>query len=452
MQLTDLRGNLLGTRSAPARDAVERALWRMMSFYDPPLDDLDRAAAEDPGWALPHTMVAGYLCSLTEPALRADAELHLRQAQDLVAGAPARERLHLEAVQRLFAGRWHEACRLWDENLLERPRDALALQWAQLWDFHRGDALGLRGRPARALPEWDEADPLYPHVLALHAFGLEESHLYEQAEEAARRALAIEPRAPWAVHAVAHVMEMQGRFDDGAAWLRQQQAVWAEGNGFAGHLWWHMALFRLEGLDDAGALRLADTHLAGAALQLTVQRLDAAALLWRLHLHGLDVAQRCQDLLAHWQPVLEQAGQHAFNDLHLVLACLGAGDLPRAEAWTARCAERVMAADDLGRSNHAVAREVALPLMRALLALARGDAATAVRGLYAVRPQAQRLGGSHAQRDLVDQSLLAAAAQCRQADARAIGRALVNERRLAKPLTPLTRHWAERLGVVLGPA
>jgi hypothetical protein len=79
---------------------------------------------------------------------------------------------------------------------VDHPRDALALQWAHLWDFYRGDAVGLRQRPARALPEWDEADPLYPHVLALYAFGLEESNLYAQAEEAGRRALAAEPACP----------------------------------------------------------------------------------------------------------------------------------------------------------------------------------------------------------------------------------------------------------------
>jgi hypothetical protein len=102
-------------------------------------------------------------------------------------------------------------------------------------------------------------------VLALYAFGLEESNLYPQAEDAGRRALSHEPRVPWAVHAVAHVMEMQGRFEDGAAWLRQHQGSWAEGNGFAGHLWWHKALFRLEALDIAGVLRLVDSHLAATA-------------------------------------------------------------------------------------------------------------------------------------------------------------------------------------------
>jgi len=440
---TDLRGNPVGTRSAAARDNAERALWRMMSFYDVPLADLDAAAAADPGWALPHAMKAGFLLSLTEPALVPEAAAHLQAAQDREAGCTPRERAHLAALQQVAEGRWHAACRTWDELLIDHPRDALALQWAQLWDFYRGDAAGLRGRPARALPEWDEADPLYAHVLALHAFGLEESHLYAQAEEAGRRALQADPRAPWAVHAVAHVMEMQGRFDEGAAWLRQHQDAWAEGNGFSGHLWWHKALFRLEGLDTAGALRLVDLHLSGEALQITLQRVDAAALLWRLHLLGEDVQGMARELVAGWAMDDAHAGYYAFNDVHAVLALVLAGDLPRAEAWLARCASRALGPDESGRSNQAMSREVGLPMMRALIALGRGEADTAADMLYPVRALAQRFGGSHAQRDLIDQTLLQA---CAAGSRRNLGRALLNERRAAKPETPLTRHWAERLG------
>jgi hypothetical protein len=447
MAFHDLRGNPCATASAAAREAAERALWRMMSFYDVPIADLDAAIAADPGWALPHAMKAGFLLSLTEPALVAEAAGHLEQARSRIEQAGAREKAHLEAVQQVLEGRWHVACRIWDEWLVEHPRDALALQWAQLWDFYRGDVAGLRGRPARALPEWDEGDPLYAHVLSLYAFGLEESHLQPQAEEVGRRALSIEPRAPWAVHAVAHVMEMQGRFEEGGAWLRQHQGVWAEGNGFAGHLWWHKALFRMEALDLAGVLRLVDNHLSGEALQITLQRVDAAAMLWRLHLLGEDVSERCAALLAGWN--LEGsgsapgAGYYAFNDVHAVLAMLGAGELHRAEAWVARCAERAMSPEDARRTNHLMAREVGLPLMRGLLTWKRGAAMAACEQIYPVRALAQRFGGSHAQRDLIDLTLLAAAAG---GGHRAMGRALVNERRLAKPVTPLTRHWMEALG------
>ena len=444
MASPDPRGNPCGTRSAAARDAAESALWRMMSFYDTPLADLDAATAHDPGWALPHVMRAGFLLSLTEASMLGQAHNHLQAARDCIHGAPSRERAHLDAVQAVAEGRWQAACRTWDELLVEYPRDALALQWAQLWDFYRGDAAHLRGRPARALPDWDEADPLYAHVLSLYAFGLEESNLYPQAEEAGRRALGLNPKVPWAVHAVAHVMDMQGRHEEGAVWLRQYQAEWSEGNGFSGHLWWHKGLFRLEGLDIAGALRLADQRLAASSLQITLQRVDAASLLWRLHLLGADVRSRCAELVAGWDLSDAAAGYYAFNDVHAVLALLGAGEVARAEAWVARCAERAMTADDARRSNHAMAREAGLPLMRGLLAFARGDFDAAADALYLARGEAQRFGGSHAQRDLIDQTLLCAAAQGSRSG---LGRALINERLMAKPSTPLTAHWRSQLGL-----
>jgi tetratricopeptide (TPR) repeat protein len=444
MSYPDARANPCSSASAAARAAAEQALWRMMSFYDTPLADLDAAMVADPGWALPHVMKAGFLLSLTDPNLLHEADAHLSHARALARHGTPRERAHLEAVQKVLEGRWLAACRVWDELLLEHPRDALALLWVQLWDYHRGDTVGLRQRPARVLPEWDEADPLYAHVLGLYAFGLEESNLYPQAEAAGRRALDLDPRVPWAVHAVAHVMEMQGRFEEGAAWLRLHQPVWAEGTGFSGHLWWHKALFRLEALDMAGVLRLVDSHLCGPALQLHLHRLDAASVLWRLHLLGEDVAARCAALLADWKLDEAAAGHYAFNDVHAVLAMLGAGEVHRAEAWLARCAERALNPGDASRSNHLTAREVGMPLMRGLLALARGDADGAADFIAPVHAQASRLGGSAAQRDVIDQTLLAAAAH---GSRRALGRALVNERRMAKPLTPLTRHWMERLAI-----
>ncbi len=471
----DDRGNPCGSRSAEARAACEQALWRMMAFYDTPLADLDSAMLADPGWALPHTMKAGFLLSLTEPGLLDEAAAHLGHARALAAEAPAREQAHIAALQCVLEGRWGSACRTWDALLVDHPRDALALQWAQLWDFYRGDLPALRQRPARALAEWDEHDPLQPFVLGLLAFGLEENNLYPQAEEAGRRALAANPRMPWAIHAVTHVMEMQGRFEDGAAWLRQMQPHWAEGNGFGTHLWWHKALFRLETLDTAGALRLVDSHLSGEALQISLQRVDAASLLWRLHLLGEDVSSRCAALVADW-PLLQPpaaapadgaaaapggpcsgAGYYAFNDVHAVLALLGAGEQQRAEAHVARCAARALQPEEARRSNHAMAREVGLPLMRGLLAFARGDADAAAECIYPARAQAQRLGGSHAQRDLIDQTLLAVAAaeglrhtpgsrRSAGPQRQALGRALLNERLLAKPATPLTRHWFEAVG------
>lgn len=445
-RLMDPRGNRLGTASHEAADRVETALWRMMSCYDTPWADLAAAREADPAWALPGILHAGHLLAVGEPAEADTAGQLLDQAEPLLEGAPAREQIHHAAQRAVAEGRWAHAVRLWGELLLEHPRDALALHWAQHWDLALGDTPSLWQRPARVLPEWADDDPLRPCLVGLHAFGLAACHLYPQAEEAGRRALAGDARVPWAVLAVAQVMDRLGRIEDGAAWLRLHQPGWADGDHFAAHLWWQMGLFRIEALDVPGVQRLLDAHLSGAALAGLRPRLDAVSLLWRLHLLQVDVGARFAELLRDWQPDEAHAGAHAFTDLHVLLALLGADELVRAEGWIARCAGRALAAEDARRSNHAVAREVGLPVMRGLLALARGDADGALATLHPVRAQAWRLGGSHAQRDLLDQSLLAA---CAAATHRHVGRALLNERRMAKPVTPLTRHWAERLG--LGP-
>jgi len=235
---------------------------------------------------------------------------------------------------------------------------------------------------------------------------------------------------------------MQGRYEEGATWLRARRTDWADDNGLAVHLWWHLGLFQLETLDTAAALTLFDAHLAGSAATVNLQWLDAAALLWRVQLLGADVGARWQALAADWTDPLAHAGHYAFNDTHALLALLGCGDMTRAQALLTACTDRANAAG--AADNLQMAREVGIPLMQGLLAFARGDAAQACALLYPLRTQAHRFGGSHAQRDLIDQTLLAAATRGVHTD---LGRALLNERRLAKPVTPLTEHWAARMNL-----
>ena len=451
MTLTDAHGNAASTASRPALDASDRALWRMMSFYGTPIDDLDAAIAADPGWALPHAMKAGFLFLLTEPALHADALHALAAAKQLGARANDRERDHLGALDRVATGDWQGAADAWSGLLARHPRDALALQWGHLLDFHRGDAQALRERVAAALPAWREADPLQPYVLGLHAFGLEESGRYAEAEEVGRRALGSEARVPWAIHAVAHVMEMQGRHDEGQRWMAQWRPDWggadvAQRNGFASHLGWHEALFALESLDHGAALAIFDDYLRAEVTEITLQRLDAASLLWRLQLLGVDAGDRWQRLLAGWPLDAGSAGRSVFNDLHATLALLGAGESARAAAWVALAAAQAGAGPGWNRE---VSRAVGVPLMHGLLAFGSGRFDAAFEAMAPLRAGLARIGGSHAQRDVVEQTLLAAAARGAHRDA---GRALLAERSRDRSSTPLTRHWQRMLAAAAGPA
>lgn len=440
--LRDSRGHTLGTGSAEALALAEQALGEMLSFGDPPLATVLRAVDADPGWMWPHLMAAGHLLAQDDPRQEALAHPWLERAAQGAGSAPWRERQHLLALQAVAAGQWQQACLLWEDLLLACPLDVLALHWAHHWDLCRGEPTALRWRVARVLPEWDEQDPHYPFVLGLYAYGLQEANCLPQAEDAARRAVILGRQVPWAVHALTHVLEAQGRFDDGTAWLRQHQPSWAEGSTLACHLWWHMGLFRLEALDLPGVHRLMDAHLCGEAVPHAPQRVDAVSLLWRMHLLGEDVSARFAALRQAWQPGPADAGRMAWHDLHALLLWLGCGDLRAADAWLARCAEAALDPQQAGRSNHAVAREVGLPVMRALLALARGDAAAAVQGLRQTRSQWVRLGGSQVQRQLLSTSLLAAAGQ---AGDRPLARALLNEWREGRAPSPLWRHWAERV-------
>ena len=320
-------------------------------------------------------------------------------------------------MQHLGAGDWAGAASAWGELLRIHPRDALALQWAHLFDFYRGDARLLHDRAEAVLPSWREDDALQPYVLAMHAFGLEESGLYAEAEATGRRALASTARVPWAIHAVAHVMEMQGRHEEGAGWMGDWRRHWggrdgdggpesgAEPNGFAGHLGWHEALFALEGLDTGAALRLFDTYLGAGRIEITLQRVDAASLLWRLHLLGADVGGRWRALLDGWPLDAAVAGRSVFNDAHSTMALLGAGATARARDWVALC---IGHAERRTGWNRDLSREIGAPLLRGLLAFGEGRFVDAAEAIAPLRNRLPRIGGSHAQRDVVEQTLLAA--------------------------------------------
>jgi len=434
----DSRSNPVGTSAPAALAAADRALWRAMSFFDTPLADLDAAAAEDPAWPLPPVMKACFLLSLTEAAHLPEARALLGAAGTLAAQpqTPERERAHLAAAHACAAGDWAAACAQWGAIAQVHPQDGWALQWAHLFDFHRGDAQALQQRPAAALPAWAAGDPLRPYVQALHAFGLEECGDYAAAEAAGRAACAGSARVPWATHAVAHVLEMQGRFDEGRAWLVQQRPAWAEGNGFANHHWWHLALFHLEALDTAAALALYDDRLGSAHCFATLQRLDGAALLWRLQLLGADVAARWGDMAEGWDLIPAAAGWSPFNDLHALLVLMGTQRWAEAEAWVAAPPQR----------DAAHAATLRAPLLRGLLAAGQQRWAEALALLLPLLPALPAIGGSHAQRDIVTQTVLAAAAHSHLADA---GLQVLLQReatRRGRADSPLTAHWRTVLG------
>jgi tetratricopeptide (TPR) repeat protein len=334
-----------------------------------------------------------------------------------------REQAHFAAVQAWVDGDWHGAARRLDDLLQEWPTDLLALQVGHQLDFFLGDAANLRDRVGRARRAFDPADPHYGFVLGMQAFGLEESGSYEAAEGAGLAALEYHPDDVWAVHAVAHAHEMRGQVDDGIRHLRSREADWGDGNLFTVHNWWHLALFCLEAGRPDEALRIYDEHIHhDGSDRVPLEMLDASALLWRLALDEVDTGGRFAALADAWSGWVSRPSWYVFNDLHAVMAFVGAGRISDAHAVVDRLNRD--ASSGTG-SNVMMTAQVGLPASRAVLAFGERRYADVVNELAPIRAIFQRFGGSHAQRDALQRTLLEAAIRAGQLD---LARALLSER------------------------
>jgi tetratricopeptide (TPR) repeat protein len=426
MALQDRLGNACSGATPASIEHFEHALRLLQCYIGDPLATADAAVAESPGMVMAQALRAWLVLLGTEVPARPLAQSAWEAASRLPANE--RERGHLAAIRHLLDGRWHEAARTLEDVTIAHPRDALALLAGHQLDFFTGEARMLRDRIARALPSWNERLPGYHSLLGMHAFGLEECGDYARAEAAGRRAVELEPRDGWAQHAVAHVYEMTGRKREGVRWMRADPQAWSRDSFFAVHNWWHVAVFHLDLGEVDATLELFDGAIYGRHSGIVLEMIDAAALLWRLELRGIDVGDRWARLAEGWQPHAA-SGNYAFNDVHAAMAFLRAGRT--AEFAELRAAqEAAMARDD---DNAAFTREVGRPVTRALEAFERGDFPVSIRLLREVRHRAARFGGSHAQRDLLDLTLLEAAR--RSGDGPLLA-ALVAERAAARPGSP----------------
>ena len=434
----DLRGVPVSSGSAAALEKYELALTQFQSYVGDPVATLDAALAESPDFVAGHLFKGLALFAQSEKSFVPAAEAALGEARRFDARANERERGSMLALRRFLDGDWEDGCRQLDRVLVDHPRDAVAVQTAHLMDFFRGDAQNLRNRLSRVLPHWDESLPGYSYLLGMHAFGLEEMNQYPEAEAAARRALDLQPRDAWAVHAGTHVMEMQGRIDEGIAWLESRQNDWAPDNVFAFHNWWHLALFHMDRADWNRALALYDANIHPGPTQFALPLVDATALLWRLTLEGVDVGRRFDTVAAEWEARLPtDRGFYAFNDVHAVLAFVATG---RDSAVSLLLAELEAAAAQEG-TNAMMSRDVGLPLARAIVAFGRGRYADVIAAIEPMRDHAHRFGGSHAQRDLVTLTLIEAALRDGQ---KALARHYIAERTTHKPGSAWGRRLADR--------
>ena len=321
MTITDRWGVETQTESEDAARLLEQATTAFVMLRDDPAATLDAAIDADPDAPLPRIFRAGLDLFAQTRAAQRTARDRLAEVDALLARAPRREQLHAAATDAWANGQLDVAARLFDGAVALEPHDILAVRMAHDLSFFLGDSKNIRDVVARARYAWRVDDPLFGALQGMYAFGLEETADYRRAEDAARFALEADESDVWATHALAHVLEMEGRTNEGIDFLWGSSAAWKD-SFFAVHNWWHLALYQIEKGRLAPALALYDGPIRSSASTEWLDLVDAASLLWRLWLLGVDVTHRAASLVDVLEPRTDDA-LYAFNDLHaLMVFCL----------------------------------------------------------------------------------------------------------------------------------
>jgi tetratricopeptide (TPR) repeat protein len=416
--LHDAHGLPISTSSSEAAAAYDRTIASYLLYRVDTRDHFMAVLKADSDFALGHCLKGYFTMLLYKQAAVPSAQAAAAEARKLGAAATTRERLHIDALEAWVGGDVHRATAIWERILASHPNDALALRLAHYIYFWTGRPGEMLASAQRVLPKWDRAMPGYGSVLSCLCFAHEELGNYAEAEPYGREAVEIDPADLWGTHAVAHVMEMQGRHQEGIAWLAGLERHWEPGNAVRHHLWWHRALYHYEQRDFDAVLDLYDKHFRNLAAPLTQAQPDfiidvqnAASMLFRLERLGVNVGDR-------WVEIADKAEARigdclsAFTLPHWMMALAATG---RDEA-AARMLDGMRAFGEGSASTAAAVREISLPVSQAVLAHRKSEYAAALDLLRPIISETQRVGGSHAQHDVIRQLYLDCAVRADRAD------------------------------------
>jgi len=393
----DALGNAVSRAEGATLGAIDDFVTGFLA-YEKKAANIIAAADADPDSPLAN-IYAGFTWMFLEAEIANDmARRYLKRANAVASGANPRELMLLAQLERWVANDVPAVQAIGEEIVRAHPRDLASVKLHQYHSFNRGDA----GSMLRIAQLAEAQNPDNAHLHGMLAFAYEQLHKLDTAERAARRALELKHKEPWAQHALAHVMLGQGRVTEGERFLAEASQTWVDLNSFMyTHNWWHKALFHISLGDNQAVFDAYDNHVWGIEPDYSQDQVGAVSLLARMEVAGLDVGHR-------WQDVADRMRGRAQDTVQPFLTLQYLYGLARADYAEA---DRLMAAveDKAARSeafDRLVWRDVVLPAARGMLAHARGQYADAVRWLSIANPRMVEIGGSHAQRDLFGQLLL----------------------------------------------
>ncbi len=384
-----------------ARASFGRAVESLMGHRADTADHIEATLAADPAMAAAHLLRGFALRVLGRRDLLPGigAALESAKATFQERGAEPREQALYDALSLWTQGAAPRAAERLDRHLAFDPCDLLTIKLMHSLRFMIGDNKGKRQSVESVLPSFEESSPGFGFVLGCHAFALEETGELEAAERAGHRALELEAKDVWALHAIAHVLYEENRPREGVSWLAEREALLEGVNNFAGHLAWHEALFHVDSGCPSSALDLYDRRIAIYPPRDYRDVSNATSLLLLLEGRGFDLVSRWFALA---EIARERLGDHglAFADIHYVLALASAGHLDESRLFIASMRRAVTQRAD--EFDARVSLDVGIPIAEAVIESRAGHHSRAREIVDLVARDVERIGGSHAQRRVID--------------------------------------------------
>jgi tetratricopeptide (TPR) repeat protein len=418
--LTDRYGLSLSTASAAARDAYVQASDLALTFYPGAAEAYDRAIAADPGFALAH---AGKAQVLIRKGDVAAARMALAAAKDVATGLSEREASHIGLFDLVFAGRTDAAIAALYTHLTAWPRDALVVASGA----NPNGLIGGSGRIGQKRQIAALMDSLATHYeddfwfLSYHAMGLSEDGQLAAARAKIEQSLAANPNNAHGAHGFAHVCYESGELNAARTFLSTWLTAYPRKGFFYGHLSWHLSLCEIQAGQWTKALQVyrdamaLDRHTGGPQQKIS----DGAAFLWRSELagHPRD-AEAWRALYDYANSALPRPG-NGLADLHIILVQAVMGDKAALDA-------RARQMEELAQEGRYPSGSYLPALARGFSAFEHGDLSAAIEALAPLAGENERIGGSRAQHDLIEFTLLKAYID---ANRREDARRLINARR-----------------------
>ena len=400
--LTDRYGLALSTASRDARDAYVAGVDSLLSAAACVESHFGRALDADPNFSLPHVGLARVRFLKADVVAAREAAA---RARALAQTATPRERSHVNAIALAVEGKVPDSLAATKVHLAEHPRDAMVLAPAT----GVFGLIGFSGRQEREAELYELMSSLAPHYGAdwwfdsMLAFAACESGRIDDAWSLIERSMAANPQSPHGAHVKAHVLYEMGEMKRALEYLDGWMPGYPKEGVMHCHLSWHVALFALAvgDRDRAWQAYRAGVHPGGSWGPPLNAVSDSASFLWRAELAGEprqpDLWREARDYALACFP---KAGV-PFADVHTAIACVASGDFAALEKLAGEMKARLEA-------GKLAPGRVVPALAEGFSAYAKEDWNEAIRWLEQALPETVRIGGSRAQRDLVEKTLAAA--------------------------------------------